>query len=246
MPHTEPDVGGQIGCRVEDFVHVHAGGGRAYHVADGIAAGLAAGQTHGAQQPQHVGALGQGDVMKLDVLPGGDVTPFQGSVTLGHRAQGIQSVGGEDTAGDFHPDHLYVGLPLTIDALFQTEGSKLGVFLFTGLKEGRFRLKSLHLVLHKGDDSRSGRGQFHTLVVDFLRGWRLGNVGFTGQLGLLEILGGFVFFDWFVPELDLRPGKIKPTKRQKLGGCRRVYLDANTTRPLCGRTGTEATVQVSY
>ena len=158
MAYPEPDVGGQIGRGVEDFCGVHAGGGRPDHVADGVAAGFPAGQAHLAQQPQYVGTLGQRYVVKLDILPGGDVPLAQRRIMLGHFAQGVQGVGVEDASGDFNPNHLHVGLPLTVHSLPEAEGGEHSIVLLAGLEAGRFRLETLNLILHKRHNSRGGRG----------------------------------------------------------------------------------------
>ena len=152
MAHAEADVGRKVGCGVKHLVRVNAGVGRSYHVADGVAAGFAGGQARGAQQPQHLGALGQGDVVELDVLAGGDVALAQRGVLVGHLAEALHGLRGEDAAGNLDADHLHVGLALAVYALAQPEGSKDGVVQLPGLEVGGLFLQPHHLFVHKGDN----------------------------------------------------------------------------------------------
>ena len=202
MADAKAHIGGQIGRGVKDFVGVHAGGRGADHIADGVAAGFPAGQARRPQQAQHGRALRQGDVMKLHILAGGDVALVQGGVGFGHFAQGFQGRRRQDAAGDFDPNHLDFGLPLAVHPLPQAKGSELGIILFPGLETGRFSLEPLHLRLHKGDDAGRGRGQVHTLAVDFLLGGRWDPFAYAGQRGLLALAGDF--FGCFGPRLRRR------------------------------------------
>ena len=239
MADAETHIGGQIGRGVKNFLGVHAGGGRADHIADGVAAGFPAGQSRRPQQTQDFGTLRQGDVMKLDILAGGDVALMQGGVGFGHFPQSFQGRRRKDAAGDFDPNHLDFGLALPVHPLPQAKGSELGIILFPRLEPGRFPLKPLHLLLHKGDDAGRGRGQFHTPAVDFLLDRRLGRFGYAGQRGLLEFCRRFFSdgsgqFRRRSNPRDCRAGcnaKIKPAGRGKAGGRRdvgRYALDAET------------------
>ena len=124
-------------------------------------------------------------MVELDVLPGSDVAFIQRGVLFGHRSQGVQGIGGEDAAGDFDPDHLDVGLALTVNPLTQPERRKLGVIYLSRLKPGRLAFKPDHLLFHEGDDARRVRRQVHTFLVNLflVYSW---DSGAAGQLGLLK------------------------------------------------------------
>ena len=151
--HAEADVGRQIGRGVEDLLGVHASVGRTDDVADGVAAGLAGGQARCAQQPQHLGAFGQRDVVELDVLTGGDVALAQRGVLVGHLTQALHCLRGENAAGNLDANHLHVGLALAVHTLPQAEGSEYGVVQLPGIKACGLLLKPHHFFVHKGDNS---------------------------------------------------------------------------------------------
>ena len=152
MAHTEADVGRQVGCGIEHLVWVNAGVGRSYDVADGVAAGFAGGQAGSAEQAQHLGALGQGDVVELDVFAGGDVALAQRGVLVGHLSEALHGLRGEDAAGNLDTDHLDVGLALPVHALPQPEGGEDGVVQLPGLEVGGLFLQPHHFFVHKGDN----------------------------------------------------------------------------------------------
>ena len=170
VAHAEADVGRQVGRGVEDLVGVNAGVGRANHVADGVAASLAAGQSHHSQQPQHIGTLGQRDVVELDVLAGSNVALAQRGILVRHLAQALHGLRGEDAAGNLDADHLHVRLALTVHALPQTEGGERGVVQLAGLKVGGLFLQPHHLFVHERDDCFRRLGKLQTVVMDVLQG----------------------------------------------------------------------------
>ncbi|MBK5220432.1 MAG: hypothetical protein JJE35_11700 [Thermoleophilia bacterium] len=62
--------------------------------------------------------------MQLDILPGGDVAFSQRHPVLDDVGEGLQ-LGGRDAAeGELDPNHLHVGLTLSVNALFKAEGDE--------------------------------------------------------------------------------------------------------------------------
>ena len=116
----EPPVGG-LGPRrdVEDLERARAGEVAAGHVADGVAARLAAREAHRCQPTQHLGRVAQLDEVELRVLPGGEVAPAPG-VLLGDRREHLELLRVQAAVGDLHPHHLVgAALALSVDALVQ-------------------------------------------------------------------------------------------------------------------------------
>ena len=185
VAHPVADVGGKVGRGVEDLVGADSRGGRADHVADGVAAGFAGGQPNLAQEPQNLGALSQRDVVELDVFTGGDVALAQRGISLGDVAQRLQGLGGQDAAGDFDAHHLDIGLTLPVDALAKAKRGEFCHFPLAGFKGGRFLFQTLDLGLYVRNDPGSGLSEFHALPVDFFLGYRLIGIDPCTQESLL-------------------------------------------------------------
>ena len=170
MPYPEADVGGEIRCRVKDLVGAHPRGGRPNDVAHCIAAGLPGTEPHLAQQPQDRRALSQRNMVELDIFSGGDVAFTQRGVFFGDCPQSLQRLRCQDAPGDFHPNHLDIGLPLSVNTLPKPEGRKLGSIFLAGFERGRLLFQALDLVFHVWDDTRRSLGQFQTFPVDYFLG----------------------------------------------------------------------------
>ena len=134
MPDAETHVGGQVGRWIEHFVGGYTGGGRPDDVTHRVATCLPRGKSHFSQQVQHFGAVVQRYVVHLDVFPGGDMPLPEGRVPFGYVAERPQGLGRQYPAGQFHANHLNVGLALTIDALAKPVGSELGVVQLSTLE----------------------------------------------------------------------------------------------------------------
>jgi hypothetical protein len=104
-------------------------------------------------------------MMKLDVLPGGDVPLLQWRVPLSDVPQDSQGLCGEDSTGYLDPDHLHVGLPLTVNPLPETEGSEHCVILLPSLEAGRLDLEPLNFVFHERDNPGRFLGQLDAFLV---------------------------------------------------------------------------------
>ena len=76
----------------------------------------------------------------------------QRGVLVGHLAQALHRLRGEDAAGNLDTDHLHVGLALAVHALPQAEGGEDGVVQLTGLEVGGLFLQPHHFFVHKGDN----------------------------------------------------------------------------------------------
>jgi hypothetical protein len=124
-------------------------------------------------------------VVELDVFPGSDMPFLQRGVPLRYFAQGLQGFRSKNTPRDFHPDHLHVGLTLTVNTLPKAETGKLSAVPFSGSKSVRFALKTLNLIFHIGDNPQGSRGRFYASPVDLLLSDYLSTLGATSQRGLL-------------------------------------------------------------
>ncbi len=118
---AEEEVGHGLGPRgdVEDLERARAGEVAAGHVADGVAAGLAAREADGPEQPEHVRDVAELDEVELGVLAGRQVAPAAG-VLGGDRPEDLELLGGDPAVGDLHPHHLVgAALALAVDALVE-------------------------------------------------------------------------------------------------------------------------------
>ena len=95
------------------------------HVADRVAAALAAGQPRLAELADRLLRLRQRDVVHLDVLARRDVALVQRHVLLDHVREGLHLLGRDAAEGQLHADHLHVGLALAVDALLEAELDEL-------------------------------------------------------------------------------------------------------------------------
>ena len=89
-------------------------------VAYRIAAGLASGQPVLCQILKALRDILDFDIMKLDVLPGGDVQNPVGIVFPEIR-QTVELVRSDAAKGQFGANHLHVFLPLSVNTLLQAE-----------------------------------------------------------------------------------------------------------------------------
>ena len=95
-----------------------------HHVANGVAARLAAGQSDAGHQPHHLRDLGQLDIVDLYVLAGGDVPPAP-RVGLGDVAHHVELLGRDRAGGQLDADHLVrPALTLAIDAVVEAHHPK--------------------------------------------------------------------------------------------------------------------------
>ena len=121
----EVAIGG-LGPRgdVEDLVRAGTCKMARLHVANRVTARLAAGEPDRHQLSQEVGDPLQLDVVELEVLPGGDVTPAP-AVLVGDVGQHVELARGELARRCLDPDHL-VGpaLALPVNAVAEPEDTK--------------------------------------------------------------------------------------------------------------------------
>ena len=126
VTHEVPGVRRGIRGDVEGLLGADAGDRASGHVADRVAARLPGRQTDRGEQPHYLRSVGQGNVVELDVLAGGDVTPVQRSVLLDHVPHHVELVRSHSTKRDLDAEHMDVWLPLPVHALPQTEGHEVG------------------------------------------------------------------------------------------------------------------------
>ena len=93
-----------VGRHVERLVRADAGVGAGGHVAHGIAAGLARGDAGGGQAAHDAGRIFDVDVVKLEVLPRGDVGDAVG-VFLGQFGQRFELRGVQAADGNLDALH---------------------------------------------------------------------------------------------------------------------------------------------
>ena len=116
----------RIGSDVEHFVLASSRKRAGGDVADGIAAGFARGDIGGGEAAHQAGSIVNLNVMKLDILPGGNVRDAVG-VFLGEFRHGLQLIGVHSATGNF--DALHAGrVPHSAGALSQVAGG-IGNFL---------------------------------------------------------------------------------------------------------------------
>ena len=110
-----------IGRAVERFQRRGAGIGTGGHVADGVAARLAGGESGIGEHSQRIVGFRQVHEVELHVLPRGDV-PAADGVPLRDVSQRAQLRRREDALGDLDAHHHRVAfLPLAVDAVHQAE-----------------------------------------------------------------------------------------------------------------------------
>ena len=181
MANTKADIRRQIGSRVEYLFATNTSGGSPHYIAYSVATGLAGGQTHGPQKPQHFRAFGQWDVVKLDVFPSGDVALAQWSIMFRHVAQAIHALGGQNATRHFNPNHLHVRLSLAVHTLAQTERSEYRVVPLASHEGRRFVFQPPNLFVHKRDNPVRCLGKLHAIVVDLFQGPGLSSRGLAAQ-----------------------------------------------------------------
>ena len=104
---------------VEHLERAGTGEVAAGHVANGVAARLAAGEADRPEEAEHLGDVTQRDEVELHVLAGGEVTPAA-RVLGGDGAEDLELLGGDPAVGDLHPHHLVgAALALAVDALVE-------------------------------------------------------------------------------------------------------------------------------
>ena len=116
----------RVGTHVEDFVLRDARPGAGGHVADRVVAGLAIGEPDIGQQVHQVGHAVERHEVILDILAGGEVAASAAEL-VGDARQLLDLRGGEQAAGNLAADHLDAGLPLSVDAVFQAEGTEVSL-----------------------------------------------------------------------------------------------------------------------
>jgi hypothetical protein len=105
-----------------------------------------------AQLADQLGRVGQGHVMHLDVLAGGDVALAERDVLLDHLGERVELVGRDPAHRQLHPDHLHGRLSLAVDALLQAKLDEL-VLLQGALEEaGGLGIEVVELPLENRDD----------------------------------------------------------------------------------------------
>ena len=134
MAHEVPRVCRGVGRDVERLVGADTCHRAAGDVADGVAACLAGGESGGADDAHEFRRVIDLDVVELEVLARRRVALLQGSVLLGHDAEGVELIGVEPAEGDLDADHLGVGLSLAVDALLEPERLELGLVPLAGLE----------------------------------------------------------------------------------------------------------------
>ena len=146
------DVGDGVAGRVEDLVGGDARPGIAGDVADRVAAALARGEPGIGDLPQQQLGVAQRHVVDLDVLPGGDVAFVQRRVLLDDAGEGVHLLRRHSADRKLDPDHLHVGLALTVDALFEAEADELVLLELTGEELLGFVVEVVELALDHRDD----------------------------------------------------------------------------------------------
>ena len=128
------DVGAGVGGHVEQLVLGHSRPRVPGHVADRVAAALAAGEPGVAELADRLLDFRQRDVVHLDVLAGGHVALVQRGVLLDHVGERFELLRRDPAEGELHADHLDVRLALPVDALLEAELDEL-VFLDLAVEE---------------------------------------------------------------------------------------------------------------
>jgi hypothetical protein len=95
------------------------------HVADRVAAALAAREAGVGDLADQRGGVTERNVVDLDVLPRGDVALVERRVLLHHAREGLHLLRRDAAPRQLHADHLDVGLALPVDALLEPEADEL-------------------------------------------------------------------------------------------------------------------------
>jgi hypothetical protein len=93
-----------------------------------------------------LGRVGERHVVQLDVLPGGDVAFVQRHPAFDRDGEGFHLLGRDAAERQLHPDHLHVGLALSVDALFEPEGDEGVLALVAGQEATRLAAEIVELV----------------------------------------------------------------------------------------------------
>ena len=125
VAHEVADERANVGGGVEQLALGHARPGVARHVADGVAAGLSSRESDVRDEPNHLGRLGERDVVELEVLAGRDVALDERAEVLGDLRESIHLVRRDAAERQLHTDHLHVRLALAVDALLEPEADEL-------------------------------------------------------------------------------------------------------------------------
>ena len=152
VAHEVAHVGAHVGGGVEELALADAGPGVAGHVADGVAAALAAREAGVGQLPDRLGGVPQRDVVELDVLARGDVALVERRVLLHHVGEGLHLLRRDAAERQLHPDHLDVGLALAVDALLQAEADELVLGRVAGEELLGLVVEVVELALEDRDD----------------------------------------------------------------------------------------------
>ena len=145
-------VRAHVGSGVEQLALAHAGPRVAGHVADGVAAALAARQAGVGQLADRLGRLAQRDVVELDVLAGGDVALVERRVLLHHVGELLHLLRRDPAERELRPDHLDVRLALAVDPLLQPEADELVLRRLTVEVLLGLVVEVVELALEDGDD----------------------------------------------------------------------------------------------
>ena len=98
-----------------------------------------------------LGGVGEGDVVDLDVLPGGDVALVQWRELLDRVGKGLHLLRADAAERQLHPDHLHVGLALAVDALLEAEADELLLGLLPAQEAGRLGVEVVEFPLEDRD-----------------------------------------------------------------------------------------------
>ena len=180
VPYPVADEGAGVGRGVEHFVVGDAGPGVGGDIADGVAAGLARGESDVAEHAEHVGHLVERDEVHLDVLARSDVAFAQGGEGHADFGEAVELIGGDAAHGQLDPVHVNVGLPLSVDALAQAVEHELHLLALLLAERGRFGLEIVEFVVpdRDHDSGRVGSGLGHTVVLQLCwSGFHLSSAG---------------------------------------------------------------------
>ena len=152
VAHEVAHVGAHVRGGVEELALADAGPRVAGHVADGVAAALAAREAGVRELADRLGGVVQRNVVQLDVLTRGDVALVEGRVLLHHVREGLHLLRRDAAEGQLHADHLHVGLALSVDALLQAEADELVLGGVTREVLGGLVVEVVELALEDRDD----------------------------------------------------------------------------------------------
>ncbi len=122
-----------IGGDVKHFPGADARQCTSCDIADGIRTSFPRRDIHLSEFSHDGPDLWKRNEMQLNILSGRDVSHASG-VSIGQLSNAAQLIGGETAKGNLDPDHLDVGLPLTVNAMLQPERFKYFHRSLTGLK----------------------------------------------------------------------------------------------------------------